>query len=1341
MKYLLFAFSVLEFSTLYTQSLQNYSVSRTTGITYTSIATTGNSIGAWRNNGTFGQDDNRSYPIPLGFDFWYNGVRFDEISVSTNGFIDFSTSNDDGGPVGDDFGYINSAFTALAAANRTYPALAPFYDDLTAQGGTQALTNSIKYETSGTAPNRVFTVEWVDMAVYLNTSPSLNFQVKLYEHSGIIEFIYGNMTQGSHTFSYTCGLNGHQILNNTTNLLIQQTANTTTFNNGIQNNLSTLPSSNSKIQFAPPVPANASGTLTISSITNTSITLNFPNWASNEVGYVIYYSIDGSNYEFTHQTAANATSATINGLMSSTTYYFRVYAVTEGALSNTYLSGSATTSVGIDKVSVMNGNWNNPNIWNPVGVPNSTHNVTISNGNTVVVNTNAICNDLTVNGSLIIGNNNTARVIDVLGNINVNNSGQITINTNSNNPHQLYLYNGNITNNGTINLNVNANRRCNVFFESLFFHQQITGNATVNNYNTVELNKQKNKKVTVNSSIFTVPANFLILNNGIFEISNNSTNTYNVNFTSINKNSGIIFNCPNAVFNFTQSLTLQGLLKLEDGTINIGNAANENFIFQGGTCEVNSGNMNIAGILANLNINSLLKYKQSDGIVRVNTIGSNSTSLNPLHINSTYSDFKMSGGSFIIVREGGTGVQDLGLLIINNTHSQLTGGTIQLGDNTTPANQTMRINAAIPFYNLHLNGNSTTTAQLITNPITINNNLDIVTGTLNANNLNITISGNWNNNGGTYIPGTNTTIFNGYATQNISHSTTEIFNHLTINGSSNTVLQASIQANGNFTLNGTLDVSSSSFDVILNGHASFNGTFIPQEGKVILNGINAQNINSSASSEIEFYDLESIGSGNVNFVSGNYKINNSITVNNTLNADTNLITLVSNNDYTAYIKPSSGNITGSLIIQRFISNRPAGFSDMASPILNSTFSDWDNELLLIYNYSPPSQYPSVWTYEESPLYDYIAITSSSDTHQLGKGYEVYLDEDGNYSTMNDTILDTRGTPFIGSLDISASLTYNNDGWNLIGNPYASHINWNALHTNTTNVSANIMMYDESINDFEVISSGDIAPHQGFWVEVTGPPVFTFTESVKSNNNSSQFKNGKSNELFTIRLYSDDIPFTSNSKIILTKNTQIRDVTFKGLPHPIAPDLYSLKENKKIRINCTDAKDNFSLALGINIKKAGYYKLKSINIEKLTSEYNYNCILLHDKYSGEQINLIEQQEYQFYSLTGEFNNRFTLEFKKDGDCKNDNNLADALNISAIQNNNSILVSIIETLNNPVELRLLNSTGSLCYSTNVVNTTGNKQITIPVKNLSSGMYYLFASSKNNQKCIKLFINSDY
>jgi hypothetical protein len=78
------------------------------------------------------------------------------------------------------------------------------------------------------------------------------------------------------------------------------------------------------------------------------MTLNWTDNAVNEVGYAIYRSTDGVNYTFINQVAGFAgTGTTISsvqtGLLGSTLYFWKLYAVTEGALSSS-LDGSQSTS-------------------------------------------------------------------------------------------------------------------------------------------------------------------------------------------------------------------------------------------------------------------------------------------------------------------------------------------------------------------------------------------------------------------------------------------------------------------------------------------------------------------------------------------------------------------------------------------------------------------------------------------------------------------------------------------------------------------------------------------------------------------------------------------------------------------------------------------------------------------------------------------------------------------------------------------------------------------------------------------------------------------------------------
>ncbi len=246
------------------QGLATYTPSRTTGITFTSISGTGTSFPSWRNT-TTSTDDNMSTAVPIGFNFLYDGVQVCEVNVSTNGFLNLLTSTSATGTGTGAYGYSNAAFS-----NSTLRVLAPFYDDLITQGnpGTIAgLNNSMFYQTTGTSPNRVFTVEWKNFETFGNAGADLNFQVKLFEGTNKISFVYGTMTPPASSPSYSLGINSISLSGTFTTAMLftQQTNNTATFGSTAQDALNTVPATNSQIDFtyASAAPVPLSGVYTI----------------------------------------------------------------------------------------------------------------------------------------------------------------------------------------------------------------------------------------------------------------------------------------------------------------------------------------------------------------------------------------------------------------------------------------------------------------------------------------------------------------------------------------------------------------------------------------------------------------------------------------------------------------------------------------------------------------------------------------------------------------------------------------------------------------------------------------------------------------------------------------------------------------------------------------------------------------------------------------------------------------------------------------------------------------------------------------------------------------------
>jgi len=308
-------------SQLSAQTITNYSFAASGG-TFTNI--TG---GQLPSSGGGTADEGYGNAIPIGFDFWYMGVNYTTISASSNGWIALGSDITNATPVNN-----------LSAGGAPRPVIAPLWDDL-----DEVSTSNVTYVTTGTAGSRIFTIQYLT-AKWSRTAPSatISFQVKLYEGTGKVQFIYrpesGNVAGASASIGITATATGSgnflSLNGSGTNPTVSSTTATAT--------ISAKPASGQTYSFTPPVPS-APTNLTFSAIATTSMTLN---WTDNsgtvEKGFVIYRSTDGITYNFVSQTAANAVSSAQSGLTANTIYYWKVYAVSEGGLS-TALSGSQIT--------------------------------------------------------------------------------------------------------------------------------------------------------------------------------------------------------------------------------------------------------------------------------------------------------------------------------------------------------------------------------------------------------------------------------------------------------------------------------------------------------------------------------------------------------------------------------------------------------------------------------------------------------------------------------------------------------------------------------------------------------------------------------------------------------------------------------------------------------------------------------------------------------------------------------------------------------------------------------------------------------------------------------------
>ena len=176
----------------------NYQAANATNTagTYTDLAATGTAITTNFGGGAMTFDDENSSVQSIGFNFNYNSTTFTQFVLNSNGFIILGSA----APSANNIFY--TGFQAVTGGCILAPdnnLIYVFNHDL--QGGTSP---EFRVATSGSAPNRVCTIQYKNMADKIGTTQyaNMNFQIKLYEGSNKIEFVYGTWTGNANASTF-----------------------------------------------------------------------------------------------------------------------------------------------------------------------------------------------------------------------------------------------------------------------------------------------------------------------------------------------------------------------------------------------------------------------------------------------------------------------------------------------------------------------------------------------------------------------------------------------------------------------------------------------------------------------------------------------------------------------------------------------------------------------------------------------------------------------------------------------------------------------------------------------------------------------------------------------------------------------------------------------------------------------------------------------------------------------------------------------------------------------------------------------------------------------------------
>lgn len=382
-------------------------------------------------------------------------------------------------------------------------------------------------------------------------------------------------------------------------------------------------------------------------------------------------------------------------------------------------------------------------------------------------------------------------------------------------------------------------------------------------------------------------------------------------------------------------------------------------------------------------------------------------------------------------------------------------------------------------------------------------------------------------------------------------------------------------------------------------------------------------------------------------------------------------------------------------------NWSADWHFISSPVVNQTIESFIPTEEENYDFYSWSEFNSTWNNQKkdnSTTNDFY--TDNGFDFAKGRGYLVaYENEDYK--------------KFLGTLnngDVTYPLSCSTDGdfviekytgFNLLGNPYPSYIDWEAEGWTRDKLELQtVWIYDDDVNNYITYTLGGvatnggsqyIAPCQGFFVKALTPGDFVMTNDIRTKSKSA-FRKDNDENIFKVRV--NGASGQDEIAVVIGDN----DDVFKMFSlNESAPSLYINKGVGNYTVVYID--DEKSLPLNF---EAGSMSRYTISLSEIGNEFDN--IILEDKQTGAKVNL-QTESYTFIHSEDNDSDRFVLSFVN-GQQTTDNSHF------AYINNGEI---IIDDINGNAQINIYDVTGRCVFSRDDVHS-------VQTSGYSAGVYII-------------------
>ena len=278
---------------------------------------------------------------------------------------------------------------------------------------------------------------------------------------------------------------------------------------------------------------------------------------------------------------------------------------------------------------------------------------------------------------------------------------------------------------------------------------------------------------------------------------------------------------------------------------------------------------------------------------------------------------------------------------------------------------------------------------------------------------------------------------------------------------------------------------------------------------------------------------------------------------------------------------------------------------------------------------------NVYRYDEAEAEweEYRNSSNEFATLENGRGY-LYRATTANIAFAgNVNSGDNNGKVTIG-LSFANNANANLKGINLIGNPFTQNITWNNITKTNVNPDGYYLLEETGANQgkWAAVTSANatIAPMRAFLVQATGtnPSVSISREAAKG-----ETRNDDDNIMFTVsnNVHSDE------AYVFFKEGHGLNKVEHRNADIPM---LYVVKDNGRYAI--ADMDGNVKVfSLGLETKTIGQYTLS------LKANGDFSYLHLFDKLTGEDVDMLLENEYSFIASPTDNPSRFIVKLDYTG----------------------------------------------------------------------------------------------